>query len=129
MSDKTLKRLVLGQLVLLVVIAAVLVWVIIPDGLSVGWRGLYQPQNPATLEGGIQWPVAIRTEKSSPVQFRPSRGSSFDDNYLPPIRYRNRLQLPEREDPEIQRLNDRINCLERKAAAEDDQFVHLSPGC
>jgi hypothetical protein len=55
MSGKTLQRLVLGQLVLLVVIAAVLVWVIIPD--------------------------EIGAEQSNPVQVSPSTGSSQSDNY------------------------------------------------
>jgi hypothetical protein len=124
MSDKTLKRLVLGQMGLLAVLAAVLVWVIFPDGASFAWRGFYQPPNPATLEGGIQWPVAIRTEKSSPVQFRPSRGSTQGDNYRPPL-----WRLPEGEDLEIQRLNDRIDCLERKAAEKDELTELIVLGC
>jgi hypothetical protein len=128
MSDKTLKRLVLGQMGLLAVLAAVLVWVIFPDGASFAWRGFYQPQNPATLEGGIQLPIAIRIEESRPAPLEPK------------LRVEESLPVPRepwysRSDPyEEQRmqqeLDRRIDCLERREAARGDRLGEtLFLGC
>ena len=97
-----LKGLVLGQLVALVVLAAVLTWVVLPDTVSVEWRGFHFYENPATLEKDVRlWPIAISTSKEQQLPRKQPFFPELRDDYW----------KDQARQQEIQGLNGRIECL------------------
>lgn len=104
-----MKTTILGQFVLLVLIAAALAWSIghpqLPQDIEVEWRGFHAYHNPATLRNEIQWwPVSFHVVKSKAQQMQEAREAGRD--------FQQRHWEAQREQ-ELQRMKDDIECLKR----------------